>query len=107
MKKERKLSAQTYNIKELGHFWLGYIRMMGHLQLSAHLANFETLSNRFHLVNLLDFSESKVLSLSLTCCKCYLDIVNMAIESVSHPLYLLRGYPTFSNVTEIAKTFYK
>ncbi len=22
--------------KYLGHFWLGYIRMMGHLQLIAH-----------------------------------------------------------------------
>ncbi len=22
--------------KDLGHFWLGYIRMLGHLQLSAH-----------------------------------------------------------------------
>ncbi len=22
--------------KDLGHFWLGYIRMLGHLQLGAH-----------------------------------------------------------------------
>ena len=29
--------------KDLGHFWLGYIRMLGHLQLSAHLPNFERL----------------------------------------------------------------
>ncbi len=29
--------------KDLGHFWLGYIRMLGHLQSSAHLPNFERL----------------------------------------------------------------
>ena len=29
--------------KDLGHFWLGYIRILGHLQLSAHLPNFERL----------------------------------------------------------------
>ncbi len=25
--------------KDLGHFWLGYIRMLGYLQMSAHLVN--------------------------------------------------------------------
>ncbi len=30
-------------VKDLGHFWLGYIRMLGHLQLSAHLVNFDRL----------------------------------------------------------------
>ncbi len=39
--------------KDLGHFWLGYIRMLGHLQLSAHLPNFERLQYRFHWVDLL------------------------------------------------------
>ncbi len=29
--------------KDLGHFWLGHIRMLGHLQLSAHLPNIERL----------------------------------------------------------------
>ena len=29
--------------KDLGHFWFGYIRMLGNLQLSAHLPNFESL----------------------------------------------------------------
>ena len=29
--------------KDLGHFWLGYIRMLGHLQLGAHWSNFERL----------------------------------------------------------------
>ena len=29
--------------KDLGHFWLGYIRMLGHLQMSAHLVNFDRL----------------------------------------------------------------
>ncbi len=27
--------------KDLGHFWLDYIRMLGHLQMSAHLMNFD------------------------------------------------------------------
>ncbi len=37
-------SAKAVNkIKDLGHLWLGYIRMLGHLQLSAHLPNFERL----------------------------------------------------------------
>ena len=30
--------------KDLGHFWLGYMRMLGHLQLSAHLPNLECLN---------------------------------------------------------------
>ncbi len=44
-----KSKIKTYNIKskikgkDLGHFGLGYIRMLGHLQLSAHLPNFERL----------------------------------------------------------------
>ncbi len=29
--------------KNLGHLWLGFIRMLGHLQLSAHRTNFERL----------------------------------------------------------------
>ncbi len=29
--------------KDLGHFWLGYIRMLGHLQMSAHLVDFDRL----------------------------------------------------------------
>ena len=29
--------------KDLGHFWLGYIGILGHLQLSAHTPNFERL----------------------------------------------------------------
>ncbi len=41
-------------IKDLGHFWLGYIRMLGHLQMSAHLVNFDRLWNGFHLSDLLD-----------------------------------------------------
>ncbi len=28
-------------IKDMGHLWLGYIRMLGHPQMSAHLSNFE------------------------------------------------------------------
>ncbi len=44
--------------------------MLGHLEFSAHLSNFE----------------SKVLVLSWTCYKCYLDIGTMTIESVPHPL---------------------
>ncbi len=56
--------------KDLGHFWLGYIRMLGHLHLSAHLPNFE----------------SKVLGLSLTYYKCCLDIGTVPIESAPHPL---------------------
>ena len=34
------LEIYWYNIyitKDLGHFWLGYIRMLGHLQMSVHL----------------------------------------------------------------------
>ena len=60
--------------KDLGHFWLGYIRMLGHLQLSAHLPNFD------HLL-----SERKVLGLSLTCYNWFLDIGTMTIESTPHP----------------------
>ncbi len=25
--------------KDLGHFWLGYIRMLGHTEMSAHVSN--------------------------------------------------------------------
>ncbi len=73
--------------KDLGHFWLGYIRMLGHLQMSAHLVNFDRLRNCFHLSNSL--GESKVLCSFLTCCKCHMDIGTMPIESVPHPLALL------------------
>ncbi len=31
-----EISPSGYRYKDLGHFWLGYIRMLGHLQLSAH-----------------------------------------------------------------------
>ncbi len=31
----------NFHRKDLGHFWVGYIRMLGHLQLSAHWPNFE------------------------------------------------------------------
>ena len=55
--------------------------MLGHLQLSAHLPNFESSdSERDHLL-----SESKVLGFSLTCCKCFLDIGTVTIESAPHP----------------------
>ena len=37
------LSAALYTKKDLGHVWLGYIRMVGHLQLSVHLPDFEGL----------------------------------------------------------------
>ncbi len=33
----------SLSFKDLGHFWLGYIRMLGHLQLGAHRPNFERL----------------------------------------------------------------
>ncbi len=72
------LGIDLWNPKDLGHFWLGYIRMLGHLQLSAHLTNFE------------------VLGLSLTCFKCYLDIWTMTIESVPHPLSW-KGHWYFTN----------
>ncbi len=48
------LSDLTVNCKDLGHFWLGYIRMLGHLQMSAHLVNFNRLYNCSHLSDLLD-----------------------------------------------------
>ncbi len=38
-----KSITQPLKSKDLGHFWLGYIRMLGHLQLSAHWLNFERL----------------------------------------------------------------
>ncbi len=79
----------SWYIKDLGHFWLGYIRMLGHLQSSAHLPNFEMLQNHFHWFDLLvrdhSLSESKGVGLSLTCYKCFLDIGTMTIESVPHP----------------------
>ncbi len=31
--------------KDLGIYWLGYVRMLGHLQMSAHLVKFERLLN--------------------------------------------------------------
>ena len=34
--------------------------------------------------------EGKVPGLSLTCCKCYLDIGTMTTESVPHPLHKLQ-----------------
>ncbi len=34
---------QVQGQKDLGHFWLGYIRILGHLQMSAHLVNFDRL----------------------------------------------------------------
>ena len=39
----KSLHRFGYNlrIKDLGHIWLGYIRMLGHLQISAHLPNFD------------------------------------------------------------------
>ncbi len=36
--------------KDLGHFWLGYIRMLGHLQLSAHLPNFDSVKDHSSLL---------------------------------------------------------
>ncbi len=30
-------------LKDLGHFWFGYIRILGHQQMGAHLSNFEGL----------------------------------------------------------------
>ena len=30
-------------VNDLGHFWLGYIMMLGHPQMSAHLVNFDRL----------------------------------------------------------------
>ena len=32
--------------KDLGHFWLGYIRMQGHLQMTAHLVNLDRLGKQ-------------------------------------------------------------
>ncbi len=55
--------------KDLGHFAcfvLNFIRMLVHLQMSAHLVNFIRLR---HVT------------------KCYLNIGTMPIESVPHPLY--------------------
>ena len=48
-------NTQFHSPKDLGHFWLGYIRMLGHLQMSAHLVNFDRLWNCFHFSDLLDF----------------------------------------------------
>ncbi len=70
--------------KDLGHLWLGYIRMLGHLQMSAHLP--KDWHGLAHLM-----IESKVLGLSLTCYKCYLDIGTMTIESVPLPFLSLRN----------------
>ena len=28
---------QNYWTNDLGHFWLGYIRMLGHLEMSTHI----------------------------------------------------------------------
>ncbi len=44
--------ATAHQTKDLGHFWLGYIniRMLGHLQLSAHLSNFERIITRVVLL---------------------------------------------------------
>ncbi len=59
--------------KDLGHFWLGYIRMLGHLQLSAHLPNFD------------------------------LDIGTMPIESDPHPLNkMVKSLQTFEVVADPA-----
>ncbi len=57
---------------DLGHFWLDYIRMLGHLQLSAHLQNWEKL---------------RVLEML----QVFLDIGTMTLESVPHPLLVLAG----------------
>ena len=34
-----KTMQSKFAIKDLGHVWLGYIRMLGHLQMSAHMEN--------------------------------------------------------------------
>ncbi len=39
----RKFNKHKKPRKDLGHFWLDYIRMLGHLEMSAHLRNFERL----------------------------------------------------------------
>ncbi len=59
------MSVFCFYYKDLGHFWLGYIRMLGYLLLTAHLA--------------------KVMCVSLTCYKGFLDIDSMTIEIVPHP----------------------
>ncbi len=33
----------VYEPKGLGHFWLAYIRMLGHLHMNAHSMNFDRL----------------------------------------------------------------
>ena len=38
--------------KDLRHFWLGYIRMLGHLQMCAHLLEFDRLGNCFSFCTL-------------------------------------------------------
>ena len=40
---EVHLTQKKISKKDLGHFWLGYIRILGHLQMSAHLVNFDRL----------------------------------------------------------------
>ncbi len=37
------MSSNMCDRKDLGHLWLGDIRMLGQLQLSAHRPNFERL----------------------------------------------------------------
>ena len=41
---------QVWGQMNRGHFWLGYIRMLGHLQMSAHLVNFTDFEIAFWMV---------------------------------------------------------
>ena len=75
------ISSYT-NTKRIWDTWLGYTRILEHLQLSGHWPNFERLYNS---INDHSLCESKVVALSLTCCKCYLNIGPVTIESVPHP----------------------
>ena len=50
----------TWSHKDLGHFWLGYIRMLGHLQMSAHLVSFDKLWNCFQWQHVTFTSLSKL-----------------------------------------------
>ena len=60
------------HLKDLRHFWLGCIRMLGHIPLSAQPPNFERLSARLW----------KCTNVLWACYIGYLDIETVAIERV-------------------------
>ena len=68
-------------LKDLGHSWLGY----GKSGIPEWLWKCTKSSDSVRDHSL---SESKVLGLSLTCYRCFLDIGTITIESVPHPLHL-------------------